>query len=52
MRLSKPSSSVPSGPVISTETLTIEMTDSAGDGWEGTIIALQQKNIIIGTFGS
>lgn len=33
-------------------TLTITMTDIAGDGWNGNVLAIKQNNIIIGTFGS
>lgn len=32
--------------------LTIIMTDSYGDGWNGNILAIRQNNIIVGTFGS
>lgn len=28
------------------------MTDTYGDGWSGTVLALQQNNAIIATFGS
>lgn len=31
--------------------LTIYMTDSYADGWDGNILALKQNNVIVGTFG-
>lgn len=32
-------------------TLTITMSDSAGDGWNNNVLAIKQNNSIIGTFG-
>lgn len=32
--------------------LTIMMNDSAGDGWNGNILAIRQNNTIVGTFGT
>ena len=32
--------------------LTITMTDSFGDGWNGNILGIKQNNDIVGTFGS
>jgi len=31
---------------------TINMTDTYGDGWDGTVIGLRQSGILVGTFGS
>lgn len=39
-------------PEPTTLKLTITMTDSYGDGWNGNILAIRQNNTIIGTFGS
>jgi len=30
---------------------TINMTDTYGDGWDGTVIGLRQSGILVGTFG-
>ena len=35
----------------STCNYTINMTDSYGDGWDGTVIGLRQSGILVGTFG-
>lgn len=32
--------------------LTITMSDSFGDGWEGSILGIKQNGLIAGTFGS
>lgn len=32
--------------------LTINMSDSYGDGWEGSIVAVRQNGVIIDTFGA
>ena len=32
--------------------LTITLSDSFGDGWNGTVLAIKQNNTIVGTFGS
>lgn len=32
--------------------LTITMTDSNGDGWEGTVLGIKQNGVLVGTFGS
>jgi len=32
--------------------LTITLSDSFGDGWNGNIIGIKQNNTIIGTFGN
>ena len=32
--------------------LTMTMTDSWGDGWEGTVLAIRQNNVVVGTFGN
>lgn len=32
--------------------LTITMTDSFGDGWEGTVLGIKQNDTIVGTFGN
>ena len=42
----------PSGGCPNTQTLTITMTDSSGDGWNGNILAIKQNGAIVGTFGS
>lgn len=31
--------------------VTISMTDSYGDGWEGTILGIKQNGVVKGTFG-
>lgn len=31
---------------------TINMTDTYGDGWDGTVIGLRQSGILVGTFGT
>ncbi len=31
--------------------LTITLSDSAGDGWNGNVLAIKQNNTIVGTFG-
>lgn len=31
--------------------LTITMSDTAGDGWNGNVLAIKQNNTILGTFG-
>lgn len=28
------------------------MTDSFGDGWEGTVLGIKQNDTIVGTFGN
>ncbi|MBM3411180.1 MAG: hypothetical protein FJY18_06080, partial [Bacteroidetes bacterium] len=35
----------------STCNYTINMTDTYGDGWDGTVIGLRQSGILVGTFG-
>jgi hypothetical protein len=32
--------------------LTITMTDSKGDGWNGNVLAIRQNNTVVGLFGS
>ena len=32
--------------------VTITMTDSFGDGWEGTVLGIKQNGALVGTFGS
>lgn len=32
--------------------LNITMVDSYGDGWQGSVLAVRQNNVIVGTFGS
>lgn len=39
-------------PDNSTITLTVNMTDSYGDGWNGNIIGIRQNNYIVATFGN
>lgn len=39
-------------PSINSSYLTITMTDSAGNGWNGGSIAILQNNVVVGTFGN
>ena len=39
-------------PVLTTLQLTITMSDSYGDGWNGNILGIKQNNTMVGTFGS
>lgn len=39
-------------PDYTTLVLTITMTDSSGDGWEGNVLGIKQDGAMVGTFGS
>jgi len=39
-------------PAPATLNLTIIMTDSYGDGWNGNILTIKQNNAVVGSFGS
>lgn len=36
---------------FSSTILTITMTDSKGDGWNGNILGIMQDEVVLGTFG-
>ena len=38
--------------LVANFTLTIMMSDSYGDGWNGTILGIRQNEILVGTFES
>jgi hypothetical protein len=38
-------------PILNKITLTIEMTDSYGDGWNNNIFGFKQNGVIVATFG-
>lgn len=42
----------PQGGCPLTLMLNISMTDTYGDGWEGTTIGIRQSNVTVGTFGT
>jgi hypothetical protein len=39
------------GPILDTVNLTFFLTDSASDGWEGTVLGLIQNKALVGTLG-
>lgn len=49
--LPSPSPSPAPTPSAGYTTLTINMTDSGNNGWEGTIISFMQNGVITGSFG-
>lgn len=42
----------PAGGCPNTIDLIVTMADSASNGWNGTVLALKQNNVVVGTFGN